>query len=550
MKSTFIPLALALAVINNARADFNPIALNPASYNHDVVVEKTAPRTLSDAVNATQDGGTNKTGNTWFEVGYYPGHTNGLPAHDALVSNATGEHTWRMPPDYHTNNVVMVGHNNGGATPLITSGTLTLTTPAAFSALSFLTASGNGPVLVGYVVHYADSTTESNVFSSTDWFNATTAGLVLNAAGRVSVGGGGLQNIDATPAARLFQSDVPLATPAVNVTSVDFYYAASGANNLIYNNGRAVIFAIAGSTDNVNFSPIAVRGFNYDAVVEADGPQTQGTGLASSGAPTNNITATMDGGTSKANNVWYERGYYAAFPNTGLPEAGSSVTSAALPSAHYTMPSDYTTNCAVVLAANVSNANIIVASPAPYRALSFLAAAANGDTIVPCVLQFVDGTTETNAIVINDWFDRDRAPAYVAFGRVLPLNRSLNQTPDQRVNPYVNTPPGLYSFDFRGLGLPNVRLFDSVIYVTNTLSAITNIALNFTNGAANTRVTAIFAVSGSSGDTIPPIFGVAGSAALGQPGGAVANNAVFVKRWEGTNNILLSTSLRAGTPPV
>src|SRR5258706_14638232 len=120
MKSRLIPLTMALAVVSIVRADFNPVPLNPSSYNHDVVVEKPAPRTMSDAVNATMDAGTNKSGNTWFEVGYYPGHTNGLPAQNSLVSNATADHTWRMPPDYHTNCVMLVGHNSGGATPVVT----------------------------------------------------------------------------------------------------------------------------------------------------------------------------------------------------------------------------------------------------------------------------------------------------------------------------------------------------------------------------------------------------------------------------------------------
>jgi len=36
------------------------------------------------------------------------------------------------------------------------------------------------------------------------------------------------------------------------------------------------------------------------------------------------------------------------------------------------MPPAYTTNCAAVLASNVTSANIIFATPAPYRALSIL----------------------------------------------------------------------------------------------------------------------------------------------------------------------------------
>ena len=40
----------------------------------------------------------------------------------------------------------------------------------------------------------------------------------------------------------------------------------------------------------------------YDAVVEADGQPTTGSGVAAASILTNNITATLDGGTSKLNN--------------------------------------------------------------------------------------------------------------------------------------------------------------------------------------------------------------------------------------------------------
>src|SRR5437870_12947563 len=198
-KLSLIPLALALVLPNLAHAAaFTPIAIDPASFNHDVIVEASAPVPLNGVVNATMDGGTNKNGNTWFERGYYPGHTNGLPPAGSFVINTSiGNYIFQMPPDYHVNNVIMVGHNNGGRTPLLSPGTLTLTSPAAFSGLSILTCSGNGPVNVGYTIHYADSTTESSTFISLDWFNATPP-RITNSAGRVSMDGG-LQSIDAVP---------------------------------------------------------------------------------------------------------------------------------------------------------------------------------------------------------------------------------------------------------------------------------------------------------------------------------------------------------------
>src|SRR5262249_5639210 len=153
-----------------------------------------------------------------------------------------------------------------------------------------------------------------------------------------------------------------------NITSVDFFYVGSGNNGNTNNSGRAMIFAISGATDGVNYTnTIPLTGFNYNAVVPADGVPTTGTGNAAAGILTNNVTFTMDGGLSKVNNPWFEQGYYAGFPSLGLPAAGSSVSSDLLP-ASYTMPSTYTQNCAICLSSNVTTANIIFQTPGSYGA--------------------------------------------------------------------------------------------------------------------------------------------------------------------------------------
>src|SRR5437660_12785206 len=70
IKSTLVTLGVALTLANFARgATFTPIPLNPSSFNADPVIEASAPRSLNDFVNVTPDAGTNKTGNTWYEIG-------------------------------------------------------------------------------------------------------------------------------------------------------------------------------------------------------------------------------------------------------------------------------------------------------------------------------------------------------------------------------------------------------------------------------------------------------------------------------------------------
>ena len=67
-----------------------------------------------------------------------------------------------MPPDYTTNDAVYISDNDA-----FTNATITLTTPAAYTGLSFLAAAGNGPVPVNYVITHQGGKTESGCSSLT-----------------------------------------------------------------------------------------------------------------------------------------------------------------------------------------------------------------------------------------------------------------------------------------------------------------------------------------------------------------------------------------------
>src|ERR1043166_5514176 len=72
MKTRFLTLGVVLGISAIARADYTPIAIDPSSFNQDPVIEAAAPKSLAEPpiVTHTADGGTNKTGNTWYEIGY------------------------------------------------------------------------------------------------------------------------------------------------------------------------------------------------------------------------------------------------------------------------------------------------------------------------------------------------------------------------------------------------------------------------------------------------------------------------------------------------
>src|ERR1043166_8804236 len=388
-KTLLLTLTCAAALATTARAQFAPLAIDTNSFNLDVVVENGAPLSLNDVVNCTTDQGTNKGGNVWFEKGYAPQYPNsGLPVHGTTFT--TNNHTWLMAPDYHTNNVILVGRQNGNRTPTFPRGTFTLVPPATFTQLSFLAGCGNGPVTVKYTVRYVDGSTDTPATVSVpDWFNATAA-KEYNCAGRVSLGGG-IQSIGASPGGVLFKFDFLVGNPGLAVSNIDFEVPFPPFIANPYNNGRVSIFAVSGSTDGTTYNAVAVSGYNYDAIVEADAPPTTGFSAVPQ-VLTNNtyITATMDGGLSKSGNTWYERGYYTNFPNTGLPNAGSTVSSAYIP-ATYTMPPSYTTNCAVVLfgtnyaVAASSNRTINFTTPTSAGALSFLGGG-TADMTLQCIV--------------------------------------------------------------------------------------------------------------------------------------------------------------------
>src|SRR6185436_4168824 len=195
--------------------------------------------------------GPNQTGATWYERGYNPANlTSGIPAAGSLVTNAGGNHVFRMPADYHINNVVFLGHQNGNRTTISGPATLTISNPGAFTSLSFLTSAGGAgatPIQIGYTIHYSDETTEAGTFGSPDWFNG--AVNIFNAAGRVTTAGG-FQNVGGNPAGAVFGADIFLGNPVANVTSIDLYFAGAGSPANLYNNGRAVVFAVSGAKDN------------------------------------------------------------------------------------------------------------------------------------------------------------------------------------------------------------------------------------------------------------------------------------------------------------
>jgi hypothetical protein len=489
-------------------ATFNPITVT--GYNADMVIE--AP--LAKAVTVTMDNGPLLVGNpnrgdnnTWYEIGFnriQAANTwTGIPVHGSTFgawSNAT--HVFTMPASYAANNTVFVGNYAG-----LSNATMTLASPGTYTNLSFLNACGNGPTVINCLVHHADFTTETNTFNSQDWFGSTsfpTNDVAYIAAGRVPMGrlntinnGGSLTSV------KLWFTDVPVTNTVSPVTSIDFSYVSGG---------RSCIFALSGCDGTTASNlPVALNpsSYNADSVVEAEVITNMDARFYT--------TATMDGGTNNNANTWYEKGWNPFNPNSGLPQAGTVISSTNLPDHHYIMPASYTGPNAAYCDSNQPSTTITFAQPTNVYAVSFLSANANGGIQIQVVLNHQSAAPETNFFNSLDWFN-GVSPAFTAAGRLNSDNKSLNNFIPTSTNP---------------------RFYEAQFAVLNTNDPIASATLRWTtnNGTGG----------GSSTSSRFVVMAVSGTTNLVAP--ILAINPIGTNVYEGSN-IVLTAGISGGTPPI
>ena len=161
------------------------------------------------------------------------------------------------------------------------------------------------------------------------------------------------------------------------------------------------------------FMPIVVSGFNQDVVVEAgavNDPTTHYSGA---------ITATMDNGTAKTFNTWYESGLPGG-AGGGLPGAGV-FTSAADPSAQFLL-APYTGPNALFLDQDNPTGTLTFATPAAFHELSILTSSGLGTSTSPVLgltIHFADGTPAISglSVVSPDWFNNGPAALFAGSGQ-------------------------------------------------------------------------------------------------------------------------------------
>ena len=490
---------LALTLVSLAQAQYNPIPLTPESFTQDIVVEKTAPPPLANYVTATIDQGTNDYGNTFFEQGYVPSLPwIGLPPHGTtFASHSDPAHVFQMPPTYATNNAAYVGAANIPGTNMlqvqVSNAVLNVSDPTAYGALSILWASGSASAVAGLVnvtVSHADGVQESSSITTIDWFD-TTANAVNYAwiaQGRVAVDGGGpLNTLRSTTQTKLFNTDIYLSDTTSPVTNILFSYSPSGVTT----NYRFFAFAVSGSTDNINFTPVAgVSGFNADAVIESNAPVHAGY------VP--GTTVTMDQGANNAGQTFFEQGFgtnvgtqtplnvgTSGLPGTGtsgLPHPGTVITSG---DHSFKMPPTYTGNDCVFIgnytAGAITNGSygspdyttgsFTISNPTPLTGLSILNSAGNGPVTINFTINYDDGSSQAGSFQALDWFN-GATRVFNTAGRVSVDGSSLGNIG----------------------GSPAGAIFNADITLNNTTASATNIVFTYSSGGR----AALFALSGQT----------------------------------------------------
>jgi hypothetical protein len=148
---------LTLSTLSVSAAN-TPISIS--GWNRDVIVEAGASAPFSSA--ASPFDVPNNYG--FYEAGL-PGGTRGLPSSRTFTSLVDATTVFQFQP-YNGNNVLQLSASTSSF------GTLTFTTPRAYSSLSILAAAANSGASMGnLVIHFADSTTSPVLqFNNSDWF--------------------------------------------------------------------------------------------------------------------------------------------------------------------------------------------------------------------------------------------------------------------------------------------------------------------------------------------------------------------------------------------
>jgi hypothetical protein len=208
---------------------------------------------------------------------------------------------------------------------------------------------------------------------------------------------------------------------------------------------------------------LTTASYNQDMVVE----------LGAAGNLANSVSATMDGGAMKTGFTWYEKGFNASSPTTGLPKS-TVIFSESDPTTGFVLMPYFVNNVRMFDVLN-STGTLTLQMPSKYSALSFLAASGHGPGMLFITLHFADGSANADglSVIAPDWFGGSPV-AITANGRVDTAG----------------------TFDAVGTGNPRLYQLDLPLPASAADHPLASIDINW-NGTQTDGVTALFAVSGT-----------------------------------------------------
>jgi autotransporter-associated beta strand protein len=202
----------------------NPVGLTAGSFNQDVITSANEYTTTPYGTTAAVDGATGNGSFVFYETGTGGQNTSGLPSSGRFVSANNPAVTYQLQ-GFTGNNVLLLGNANQ-------TGTLTLSSPAKFQSLSFLTVGGSGSPTYSFTLNFQEggSTTVTG-FTAPDWFNGANPVIVLN--GRLNRNNGTFDSLGSGNP-RMYNQDYTLSAvdQGKTVTSIDFTYTGGTGSTL------------------------------------------------------------------------------------------------------------------------------------------------------------------------------------------------------------------------------------------------------------------------------------------------------------------------------
>ncbi len=234
-----IAMGIALLPAISFSQTYSPIPVT--GYNQDVVAE-TGTSSLTTTTICVD--GVTISNKVMYSVAFRTANGfggGGLPDNGTITS---GSMTFQMAG---------FGGNNCALIPRNQTATLTLTTPATYTALRLLCYSTEGTSQVSAVINFSDGTTSAvPAFTVNDWFNNST-NLVLSGFGRCtrSTPATGAGDYPTNP--NLYYANIPVACAdrGKNIQSITLNNVTTAGSNAPFPN--ACFFAVSG----VNFSATA-----------------------------------------------------------------------------------------------------------------------------------------------------------------------------------------------------------------------------------------------------------------------------------------------------